>query len=83
MALADLIAAGPSRGYRGPECAVGRILRTLPPEEADALRVMIAPDSPWHNEEVSRLLRSEHSIGIAGQTIGRHKRGGCQCSRLD
>jgi hypothetical protein len=81
MALADALAAGPSRGFRGPECAVGRILRILPPEEADALRVMIALDSPWHAEEVGRLLRDEHHIAVAGQTINRHKRGGCQCSR--
>jgi hypothetical protein len=74
-ALAD----SPADRYRNRGCAVGRALRSLPPELAERVRSAMA-DGGVNHASIARGLRA---VGADPQprqnTIGRHRRGECSC----
>jgi hypothetical protein len=75
MTLLDEISAENVSRY--PECTVGLILRGLPDDEADELR--IALDAPqYKSEAIARALVSR-GFDIGGTTIGRHRKRVCKC----
>lgn len=78
MSLAQTLAAGPRPVRKGPGCTVGTVLRSLPEDESAALAVMLS-DSAWESETVARTLRDEIGVNVQGQTVARHRRGGCSC----
>lgn len=80
MAIADLYAAGaPDGTTRGPACTVCRLLDTLPPVEAGALRKLLS-DPLWRYSDLSDAL-AEEGHKIKAFTLARHARG--QCSAGD
>jgi len=81
MSLETLVAAGPPRTRKGPGCSVGIALASLPDSESTALTAMLAsqPDlGGWKNVDISEAIKGS-GIRIKGETIARHRRGGCSC----
>ena len=78
MGLADSLNAERERSIKGPACKVCALLGALPKDEADALRAALA-DFGFTGESISRALAAE-GHQIQGQTIQRHRRGGCRGS---
>lgn len=77
MALTDRLAAPPPAPAKGPGCSVGQLLDTLPTDEAKALAQAIR-NPQWRATQIAAELRAEgHRIG--GDTVARHRRGGCKC----
>lgn len=80
MALADRVQTRPAT-LHGLPCSVGVLLDTLPPEERDALELMLGdPDkrNGWNASDIYDALVAEgHTVGR--QTIGRHRGRKCRC----
>lgn len=64
----------------GPACSVAAVIRSLPPEDADALRAAIADDR-WRGTDITRVLGDE-GIHLGAAALQRHRRGVCKCARL-
>lgn len=75
MSLADLLAARIT-DKPGPRCSVGRLLKTLDPDDAATLRDALAHDVAY--EDLAAVLR-EMGHPISSYTLSRHARGRCQC----
>jgi len=74
----------PTPAKKGPTCTVGLILDVLPEGESEALVAMMDErDSigrrTWQGKDIAGLLAREHDIAVQGETINRHRRGGCIC----
>jgi len=82
VSLETLVAAGPPRTRKGPGCSVGIALASLPDSESIALTAMLASnptlDGGWKNVDISEAIKGS-GIRIKGETIARHRRGGCSC----
>jgi len=78
MSLATLVAAGPPITRKGPGCSVGLALALLSDSEADALLSMLTGKA-WKSSQIADELHAEHQVEIKGETIARHRRGGCSC----
>lgn len=78
MSFAALVGTKPPRTRKGPACSVGIFLEALPEEEARGLAALLDPDSGWSSEAIARAIQ-EAGGEIIGQTVGRHRRGGCSC----
>ena len=81
MSLAKRVKTPPVR-TTGFDCSVGRLLNTLEGDELAALVEMLGHDKSdgWPNEAIYDALTAEgHDVGR--QTIGRHRRGRCRCSK--
>jgi hypothetical protein len=80
--LADI--AAQSVGQTGPRCSVGKILLTLDEQDAADLRialttrVRLGADFRYSHGQVASGLRKSNII-VSEETVGRHRRGGCQC----
>lgn len=63
--------------HPGGHCSVGVVLAQMDPETAAEFRAAI--DMPeLSGEAISSVLR-RRGYRVAGQTINRHRRGGCIC----
>lgn len=79
--LAALANAGPPRTIKGPPCSVGALLDRLDPDERAGLEKMLRPKigtRGWDSEQIHEAILESHGEDIAGQTIARHRRGGCK-----
>lgn len=83
MSLVDRAKERPTtRRLRRMECSISLLLRTLDPEEADALQSML--DDPHRlSSDIVDDLRAE-GITVRGgyvqdNTMARHRRGACSC----
>lgn len=79
MALADLQNKEPTPPRRpGPVCSVCNTLASLPAEEADAFRALLA-DTRWRYTELSEALKQDpdYPIEIEPSMLSWHARGRC------
>lgn len=79
MNLAEAFKEAPVKDL-GPACSVAAIIKSLPPDDADALRAAIADDR-WRSTDITRVLADE-GIHVGAHAMARHRRGGCKCARL-
>ena len=82
MSLAQALAAQVQP--KGPECAVGALLRTLPPDDIATLETVLAASQlEWPHTRISRALgdpsMGDHAVKVPAYTISRHRRGDCAC----
>jgi hypothetical protein len=78
VSFAELATTGPRVTLKGPRCTVGIFLESLPPAEEDGLGILLAPDSGWESEAIAREITAR-GPSVKGQTVARHRRGGCSC----
>lgn len=69
---------------RSRVCSVRVLLETLPDEEAEILRMMLAADE-WGGARIARSLKAS-GYKVQGEwvkqiTVNRHRRGDCACDR--
>jgi len=80
VSLAEAFADTPGPVLKGPRCAVGRLLTTLPDEDAELLRTVLANDA-WTSRRISeRLMGAGHHASRS--SVARHRLGECLCSTL-
>jgi len=80
VSLAEAFADAPAPVLKGPRCAVGRLLTSLPEADADVLRQVLADDA-WTSKRISeRLSGAGHRVSRA--SIARHRISECLCSTL-
>ena len=79
MGLADAIATEGTK-QRGPMCSVGRLIDSLPAEDAAVLRSALG-DTTVLISNIHRALRREYPDRNvpSDHTLGRHRRGDCLC----
>lgn len=79
MAIANLTTARPKRpAYLDRGCSVCRALDSLPADEADALRSLLA-DPTWRYQALSEALADDpdNPQTLPADALARHARGGC------
>ena len=75
MAIADIRNSSAPTTVKGPPCGVCALLTELQPEEASALRELLA-DRKWRYSDLAEALRGEgHPIGA--HVLSRHAAGKC------
>ena len=78
--LRALEAARPAQPSR--ICSVRMLLERIPDEEAEVIRGWL--DLPVHelgHQRISADIEAVYDVQITNITIGRHRRGDCQCRR--
>lgn len=65
---------------QGPKCSVGRALRELPPERAEALRQVMADSSRTH-AVIARTVTKTWGYHLSQNAVTRHRNGACLCDR--
>lgn len=77
MSLASLAAQAIGNGPEHQECAVCHALRTIPADEAEALRILLR--STMRYSEISALIADDPDtpLVIDQKALGRHARAGC------
>lgn len=77
--------------HMGPSCKIGLLLDLMPEDDADAFKNLLT--SQIYGTDIAKLVQSwskkdggsEQFRGIAaavsGESIQRHRRGGCACCR--
>lgn len=73
MAIASL---SPTKGTKGPTCAVCKTLKRLDPPEAEALRDHMR-NPEWRFSELSDALFDDEKVDLPAQSLARHARGQC------
>lgn len=73
---AALDAAVAEQRKQGPECAVGRALRTLP--DAASLQAALDNDAIYHTV-IAKALKATGTIA-SSQSVSRHRRKACSCA---
>jgi hypothetical protein len=76
--FASALAAQTAR-RSGPPCTIGTALARLPKDEAADLRAALADPDARHTA-IARALH-EIDLDIRADTVGRHRRGDCDCPR--
>ena len=78
MAITDILKSEATSFRPGPSCAVCMALETLPPDEAGALRTLLA-NPAWRYTELSDRLAADpdNPLDINDQTLSRHAKGRC------
>lgn len=86
MSLAEALAAGPRRVYRGPVCSIKLLLDCLDDDLRGQLVEALRPESPWPHAALARTLADTMKddiaalgIDVKSSTVGRHRRGECSC----
>jgi hypothetical protein len=79
-ALLTEIHAIPPSPMNGEECKIGTYLRTLPEEDADALRFGL-----WSKASAAKLAKVLRTFGIdvGATTIKEHRAKHCACTRKE
>lgn len=78
MALSDKLGET-TQAASGMPCSVGRLIRTLPDDEREALEQMLGPLGWSQNRIYDALVAEGHQVGL--QTINRHRSRACRCYR--
>lgn len=76
MSLTDIRKSGPPKRQR--PCLVRTVIESLPTDEADALRQMLA-DNDWNAADISRALADE-GVDVSRERIRVHRHDDCSCS---
>lgn len=63
-------------------CAIRDILVTLPDDEADALRSMLAESPKDRPHKALAKDIADEGFPMSDATVGRHRRGECSCRLL-
>lgn len=80
MSLAEAFATPPEPVIKGPRCGVGRVLVTLPDEDARVLREVLA-NQAWSPKRIAERLRSA-DLAVSRASVQRHRNGECLCGPL-
>lgn len=65
---------------KGQPCAVGVLLKMLPPDEREALTKAL--EDPTRNKEaLSLAVKTAYGAVVRGHTLARHARGICVCDK--
>lgn len=75
MSLANTRQSGPPKKQR--PCLVRTITESLPTDEADALRQMLA-DPDWNSADISRALADE-GVEVSRERVRIHRNDDCSC----
>lgn len=75
MPLVDVANQAPGTPDKGPTCTACQLQAALPPDEAQALRTMLA-DPRWRYSALEEVLRTEGYL-VGAHTLARHARGMC------
>jgi ribosomal protein RSM22 (predicted rRNA methylase) len=80
VSLAEAFATPPEPVIKGPRCGVGRLLVTLPDEDAQVLRAVLANQS-WSPKRIAERLRKADLV-VSRASVQRHRNGDCLCGQL-
>ena len=68
------------RTIKGPQCSVAALLNKVDPDERKALVAALA--DPTRNRRIlADAIKTAYKVEIAQETLGRHIRRSCKCSR--
>lgn len=79
MTLTDLIAAE-AKLYPGPKCQFGAFLRSLSPEDAQAIAAFLA-NPAIEGSLIARVIPKWQGVKFSATSIRTHRRGDCKCPR--
>ena len=80
MSLADRLQHAKAE-RKGPRCSVAKLMDRMPAQDREALQAAL-DDDQLEARAIWRALLAE-GYDITDQPLGRHRRGICQCSRID
>ena len=75
MTIADEVRAATTQ--KGDRCTVGKALEALDPTTRAEFETIFGSDA--QGSAIARVLSNHAGIKIVGQTLQRHRTGGCNC----